>query len=100
MKMHCIIHQEALCAKANQMDDVMTTVVKTINLIRSRVLNHREFRAFLSDIEAEYGDVIYHSNVRWLSRGSALQRFCSLRSEIDQFLKEKNLTLDQLNDTG
>ncbi|KAI7790569.1 general transcription factor II-I repeat domain-containing protein 2 [Triplophysa rosa] len=98
VKMHCIIHQEALCAKAIQMDDVMTTVVKTINLIRSRALNHREFRAFLSDIDAEYGDVIYHSNVRWLSRGSVLQRFYSLRSEIDQFLKEKNLTLDQLND--
>ncbi|XP_016407553.1 general transcription factor II-I repeat domain-containing protein 2-like [Sinocyclocheilus rhinocerous] len=98
VKMHCIIHQEALCAKAIQMDDVMTTVVKTINLIRSRALNHREFRAFLSDIDAEYGDVIYHSNVRWLSRGSALQWFYSLRSEIDQFLKEKNLTLDQLND--
>ncbi len=98
VKMHCIIHQEALCAKAIQMNDVMTTVVKTINLIRSRALNHREFRSFLSDIDAEYGEVIYHSNVRWLSHGSALQRFYSLRSEIDQFLKEKNLTLDQLND--
>lgn len=26
VKMHCIIHQEAFCAKAIQMDDVMTTV--------------------------------------------------------------------------
>lgn len=98
VKMHCIIHQEVLCAKAIQMNDVMTTVVKTINLIRSRALNHRELQSFLSDIDAEYGEVIYHSNVRWLSHGSALQRFYSLRSEIDQFLKEKNLTLDQLND--
>ncbi|KAL1268622.1 hypothetical protein QQF64_033985 [Cirrhinus molitorella] len=89
VKMHCIIHQEALCAKTIQMDDVMTTVVKTRNLIRSRALNHREFLAFLSDIDAEYSDIIYHSNVQWLSHGSALQRFYSLRSEIDQFLKEK-----------
>lgn len=87
VKMLCIIHQEALCSTAIQMDNVMTTVVKTINLIRSRALNHREFRAFLSDIDAEYGDVLYHSNVRWLSRGSVLQRFYSLRSKIDQFLK-------------
>ncbi len=72
----------------------------SINLICSRAFNHREYRAFLSDIDAEYGDVVYHSNVRWLSRGSALQRFYSLRSEIDQFLKEKNLTLDPLNDPG
>ncbi len=65
VKKHCIIHQEALCAKAIQMDDVMTTVVKTINLICSRELNQREFWTFLSDIDAEYGDVVYHSNVRW-----------------------------------
>ncbi len=101
VKMHCIIHQEALCAKAIQMDDVMTTVVKTIHVIRSRALNHRELRAFLSDIDAVYGNMVYDSNnAWWLSRGSALQRFYSLRSEIDQFLKDKNLTLDQLNDPG
>lgn len=27
--MHCIIHQEALCAKTVQLGDVMNTVVKT-----------------------------------------------------------------------
>ncbi|XP_076864060.1 general transcription factor II-I repeat domain-containing protein 2A [Brachyhypopomus gauderio] len=96
VKLHCIIHQEALCARAAQLGNVMATVVKTINLIRSRALNHREFRTFLSDIDAEYGDVIYHTDVRWLSRSSVLQRFFSLRSEIDRFLKEKQLRLDEL----
>lgn len=98
VKMHCIIHQEALCAKTVKVNDVMDTVVKTINLIRAKALNHRQFQTFLSEIEAEYGDVIYHSDVRWLSRGSVLQRFYSLRSEIDRFLKEKGKPLHELND--
>ncbi|XP_074503829.1 general transcription factor II-I repeat domain-containing protein 2-like isoform X2 [Sebastes fasciatus] len=68
--MHCIIHQEALCAKTVQLGDVMNTVVKTVNIIRARGLHHREFQAFLSDVDAEYGDLLYHSEVRWLSRGS------------------------------
>ncbi|XP_072221995.1 general transcription factor II-I repeat domain-containing protein 2 [Leuresthes tenuis] len=98
VKMHCIIHQEALCAKTVQLDDVMNTVVKTVNIIRARGLYHREFQAFLTDIDAEYGDVLYHCDVRWLSRGSVLQRFYSLRSEIDKFLKEKDKPLRELSD--
>ncbi|XP_065811264.1 general transcription factor II-I repeat domain-containing protein 2-like [Labrus bergylta] len=98
VRMHCIIHQEALCAKTVQLGDVMNTVVKTVNIIRARGLYHREFQAFLSDVDAEYGDVLYHSDVRWLSRGSVLQRFYSLRSEIDQFLKEKGRPLHELSD--
>lgn len=98
VRMHCIIHQEALCAKTVGLGDVMNTVVKTVNIMRARGLYHREFQAFLSDVDAEYGDVLYHSNVRWLSRGSVLQRFYSLRSEIDQFLKEKGRPLHELTD--
>ena len=80
VKMHCIIHQEALCAKTVQLGDVMNTVVKTVNITRARGLYHREFQAFLSDVNAEYGDLLFHSEVRWLSRGSVLQRFYSFFS--------------------
>uniref|UniRef100_A0A8C6UL32 Uncharacterized protein n=1 Tax=Neogobius melanostomus TaxID=47308 RepID=A0A8C6UL32_9GOBI len=98
VKMHCIIHQEALCAKIVGLSDVMNTVVKTVNTIRARGLNHRQFQAFLSEVDAEYGDLLYHSEVRWLSRGAVLHRFFSLRSEIDTFLKEKKQPLNELSD--
>uniref|UniRef100_A0A3B3XNZ9 DUF4371 domain-containing protein n=1 Tax=Poecilia mexicana TaxID=48701 RepID=A0A3B3XNZ9_9TELE len=98
VRMHCIIHQEALCAKTVQLGDMMNTVIKTVNIIRAKGLYHREFQAFLSDMDAEYGDILYHSDVRWLSRGSVLQRFYSLRSEIDRFLKEKDRALHELSD--
>ena len=67
----------------------MKPVIKAINYIRSRALCHRQFQQFLLDNQAEYGDVVYHNDVRWISRGSALQRFYSLRKEIRQFLEKK-----------
>ncbi|XP_067453417.1 general transcription factor II-I repeat domain-containing protein 2-like [Thunnus thynnus] len=76
----------------------MNTVVKTINIIRARGLYHREFQTLLSDVDAEYGDLLYQSEVYWLSRGSVLQRFYSLRSNIDKFLKEKGRPLHELSD--
>ena len=97
-KIHCIIHQEALCAKTVQLGNVMNTVVKIVNIIPSRGLYHRQFQSLQSDVDAEYGDVLYHSDVRWLGRGSVLQRFYSLRLEIDQFLRVKNQGVDELMD--
>ena len=98
IKLHCIIHQQALCAKHLKSEHVMKPVVKAINYIRSKALYHRQFQQFLLDIQAEYGDVIYHNDVRWLSRGSALQRFFALREEIGQFLSEKGQPMEELSD--
>ena len=66
---HCIIHQQNLCAKSVKFDHVMKKVVSTINFIKSRALNHRQFQQFLKDVEAECGDLIYYCEVRWLSKG-------------------------------
>ena len=68
----------------------MEVVVKTVNVIRATELFHREFHEFLSELDSEYGDAVYHSAVRWMSRGNVLKRFFSLRSEINQFFKAKN----------
>ncbi|GAA6087534.1 general transcription factor II-I repeat domain-containing protein 2-like [Tachysurus ichikawai] len=69
IKLHCIIHQQVLCAKHLKYDHVMKPVIKTINYIRTKALCHRQFQQFLLDIQAEYGDVVYHNDARWLSRG-------------------------------
>lgn len=98
VKLHCIIHQQVLCAKHLQYEHVMKPVIKTINFIRSRALCHHQFQQFLSEIHAEYGDVVYHTDVRWLSRGSALSRFYSLRQQIGEFLAEKGQPMQELSD--
>jgi hypothetical protein len=86
---HCIIHQHALCAKIMSWDFIMKDVVSIINFIRSNGLNHRQFQNFLVEINADYGDVLYYTTVRWLSRGRVLERFFMLRQEIYNFLKKK-----------
>ena len=49
VKLQCLIHQEALCAKVASLKDVMSIVVKTVNLILSRGCN--DFVAmFLSSV--------------------------------------------------
>jgi hypothetical protein len=60
---HCIIHQQSLCSKAIKINHVMNIVVSIVNFIQSRSLNHRQFQELLIDNEADYGDVIYHSEV-------------------------------------
>ncbi|XP_065660386.1 general transcription factor II-I repeat domain-containing protein 2A-like [Hydra vulgaris] len=86
---HCIIHQEQLCAKVLEMKNVMELVVHTVNFIRSRGLNHRHFKQLLEGCGSEAEDVIYFSQVRWLSRAATLKRFWILLPEIVLFLKIK-----------
>jgi hypothetical protein len=96
---HCIIHQQALCGKHVDLSSVLEPVVSTVNYIRSHGLNHRQFRDFLKEIDAEFPDLPYHTSVRWLSCGKVLARFFALRIEIELFLNEKNRPLVLLTDS-
>ena len=48
------------------------------------------------DLEASYGDVIYFSAVRWLSRGQTLLRIWELREEVSMFLGMKGVLAKEL----
>ena len=75
---HCIIHQENLCTKIVDFAEVIRNVVQCVNNIRARGLNHRQFKAFLDELDSEYSDVVYFSAVRWLGRAATLKRFWNL----------------------
>lgn len=96
--LHCIIHQQNLCSKSIRLKNVMDVVVNTINFIRSRGLNHRQFKAFLDELSSEHDDVTYYCEVRWLSKGKMLKRFYDLRKEIADFMEMKEKTLPQICD--
>ncbi|KAK0155945.1 General transcription factor II-I repeat domain-containing protein 2 [Merluccius polli] len=89
LKYHCILHQEQLCAKSIGLKNVMQDVVAIVNNIRSKALSHRQFKALLDEMDAQYGDMLYHQEVRWLSRGKVLRRFFELREEIGAFQATK-----------
>jgi hypothetical protein len=96
--LHCILHQQALCAKSLKMNHIMDIVIKTVNFIRASALNHREFVLFLEEVENEYGEIICVTNVRWLSRGSVLKRFFYLLNEIKLFMEKEGRNIEELND--
>ncbi|TWW54660.1 General transcription factor II-I repeat domain-containing protein 2B [Takifugu flavidus] len=96
--LHCIIHQQALCSKCLNFDSVMSDVVKFINHIRSRGIKHRQFRSFLEEIESVYEDVLYFTEVHWLSRGKVLKRFFESRAEVKAFMEKDGMTVPVLSD--
>lgn len=78
-------------------DHIMKPVIKGFNYIRSKELCHCQFLLFLLDIHTERGDV-YHTDVKWLSWGSALQRFYSLYGETGQSLEKNGQPMSELTD--
>jgi len=98
LQVHCLIHQQALCCKVLKWDSVMKVVVSCINFIRAKGLKHRQFQQFLSELESAHGDVLYYTEVRWLSRGRVLRRFYELLPEINAFLHSKDKTVPELID--
>ncbi|TWW62847.1 General transcription factor II-I repeat domain-containing protein 2 [Takifugu flavidus] len=86
--LHCIIHQESLCKSVLQLNHVVNPVVKLVNFIRARGLQHRQFIAFLEETDADHQDLLYHSRVRWLSLGKVFQRVWELKEEIGLFLSD------------
>lgn len=90
---HCLIHQSLLCAKlSGELKQTMDSVMAIINFIRcTSSLQHRLFRKLLTDMSAEYKDLLIHNDIRWLSKGNALKRFNELRGEIVVFLRNSKL---------
>ena len=96
LRYHCLIHQQKLCTQKLNMKHLMADLVKAVNFITSRGLNHREFKAFLEEVGSGYKDVVYFSKVRWLSKAATLKRFQLLFPEIKVFLEEKKQNVDFL----
>ncbi|CAI9730290.1 Hypothetical predicted protein [Octopus vulgaris] len=70
------------------MDHIVEVVVRTVNFIRNKSLNYRQFHNLLSNIGVTYG-LPYQTEVRWLSRSAALKRSFNPREEIEQFMENK-----------
>ena len=92
---HCILHRQALVSKCLPvtLKNVMDSCVKIVNFIRGRSLNHRLFKAFCGELGDDASVLLFHTEVRWLSRGRVLTRFFNLRMEIEQFLREQKCDL-------
>ena len=75
----------------------MTIVVKIVNYIRAQPLHRREFRVLLDEYNNEYGDLLLHTEIRWISRGYVLKRFSECLPQILTFLIENKKEFSALN---
>ena len=78
------------------MEHVVDPVVKIVNFIRAKGLNHRQFITILEDCNSDHSGVPYHTAVRWLSVGKVLRRVLDLKNEILLFLEIKGNDKDFL----
>ncbi|GFW16790.1 general transcription factor II-I repeat domain-containing protein 2A [Trichonephila clavipes] len=95
---HCFLHLENLCAQVLNISHVMKVVVKVINSIKNNPLKHRQFQEYLRELESEYGDIIYYTKIRWLSRGNCLLGIWILREEIKTFMNNNGHNTSELSD--
>ena len=68
------------------------------DVLRARSSTHRSLREFLDEPKSEFGDVLYHAEVRWLSHGRKLELFFTQRDEIQALAREKGTFPDGLAD--
>lgn len=82
--MHCMIHRQALAAKTlpSELKEVLEDTVKMVNFVKSSALNSRLFRLLCSDLDSVHESLLYHTEVRWLSRGNVVKRVFELQDEL------------------
>ncbi|KAG6935323.1 zinc finger BED-type containing 5 [Chelydra serpentina] len=87
---HCCIHREALATQNMQADlkQVLDEAVKIINFVKGRPLNARLFSQLYDEMGSDYTQLLFHTEVRWLSRGKVLNRLFELQEELQVFLDE------------
>ena len=92
---HCAIHRYSLGSKTlpASLKAVFNDVVRIVNFIKAKDLNSRVFKELCKEMGESYEVLLYHTEVRWLSRGRVVSRVVELREAIQCFLVEKNSDL-------
>ena len=87
---HCVLHRHALATKTSppKLAEVLKVVVECVNYVRSSALNHRIFKELCNEMGSGFEVLLYHSNIRWLSRGKVLNRVFAMRVELALFLRD------------
>lgn len=93
---HCMIHREVLVSKSlpEKLTLVLNELVKFENDIKGSTLRSRIFWALCDAIESHYKFLLYHTEVRWLSKRKVFDRFEHLKVEIVSFIETEAIEFE------
>jgi zinc finger BED domain-containing protein 5/7/8/9 len=88
---NCCIHREALATQKMPTDlqKVLDESMKIINYIKDRPLNARLFSQICEEMGSNHTQLLFHTDVRWLSRRKIINRLFELRDELQVFLNDR-----------
>ena len=92
ISVYCFIHRFALCTKVLPAKLLMclNRVVKIVNFVKTSALNTRLFKVLCESLGSDHTCLLYHTEVRWLSRGNTTKRFFEMRNELLLFFQQKD----------
>nr|XP_039264455.1 zinc finger BED domain-containing protein 5-like isoform X1 [Styela clava]XP_039264457.1 zinc finger BED domain-containing protein 5-like isoform X1 [Styela clava] len=92
VSVHCFIHRFALCTKVLPANLLMclNRVIKIVNFVKTSALNTRLFKVLCEDLGSDHSCLLYHTEVRWLSRGNTTKRLFEMRDELLLFFQQKD----------
>uniref|UniRef100_A0A5S6QPJ2 DUF4371 domain-containing protein n=1 Tax=Trichuris muris TaxID=70415 RepID=A0A5S6QPJ2_TRIMR len=95
MTVHCVIHRQHLVAKhlSSRLHCSLQHAVAAINKIKINSLNVRLFRKLCDENDEEYNRLLFHSEVRWLSKGNALNRLYAVFETVLKLFEEHDVLL-------
>ena len=82
-----------------ELDDVFKKVFETVNILKKSGNFHQDFKNFLESDNADFTDVLYSTDVRWLSRTTCLKKFFDSLENIDKFFIDRNEKINQFSDS-
>ena len=89
---HCMIHRQVLATKTlpQEFQHIMKSIVRVVNFVKTSTSNSRLFSKLCSELDASNNVLLFHTDVRWLSRSKVLAHVFYLCDELKTFFNKKS----------
>ena len=87
-----MIHRQLLATKSlpQEFQDIMKSVVSVVNFVKTSASSCRLFSKLRSELDASNNVLLFHTDVRWLSKSKVLTRVFDLRYELETLFNKKS----------
>ena len=88
---HCVVHPEALASKTlpAAMKEKLAIIIRIVNFIKSSAVNSQLFSQLCKHKDSNHENLLFPTNVQWLSKGNMLARVYGLKDEVSVFLESQ-----------